>query len=74
MSPARERLAYAAVGLLIIGAGLWRRWSRLGLPWPVAKYAGSALWGAMLYAVLRDTAAGADRKRRDGRSRDSGRG
>ena len=25
----------------------------LGLPWPVAKYAGSGLWGAMVYGLVR---------------------
>jgi hypothetical protein len=53
MSPAGERLGYAALALVIIGAGLLCRWPRLGLPWPVAKYAGSTLWGAMVYAGLR---------------------
>lgn len=53
MNVARARLAYGAVALAIIGAGLLCRWPRLGLPWPVAKYAGSALWGAMVYAAVR---------------------
>ena len=53
MSPAGERLVYGAVAVVIVGAGLLCRWPWLGLPWPVAKYAGSALWGAMVYAVLR---------------------
>ena len=53
MSGARARLAYGAVTVAIIGAGLLCRWPRFGLPWPVAKYAGSALWGAMVYAAVR---------------------
>jgi Protein of unknown function (DUF2809) len=53
MNPGRERLAYAAVTIAIVGAGLICRWPGLGLPWTVAKYAGSALWGAMVYAGLR---------------------
>jgi hypothetical protein len=53
MRPAGERRGYAAVALVIVGAGLLCRWPRLGLPWPVAKYAGSTLWGAMVYAALR---------------------
>jgi hypothetical protein len=37
----------------IVCAGLLFRWPALGLPWPVAKYVGSALWGGMVYAGLR---------------------
>lgn len=47
------RLGYAGLTLCIVCAGLMCRWPGLGLPWPVAKYAGSALWGAMVYAGLR---------------------
>ena len=39
--------------LAIIAAGLVCRWPGLGLPWPIAKYGGSILWGAMVYAGLR---------------------
>ena len=53
VNPRRERLAYAAATMAIVCAGLICRWPGLGLPWPVAKYAGSALWGAMVYAGLR---------------------
>jgi hypothetical protein len=53
MNPGRKRLAYAAATIAIVGAGLICRWPGLGLPWTVAKYAGSALWGAMVYAGLR---------------------
>jgi hypothetical protein len=48
-----RRLGYAVLTALIIGAGLLCRSPALGLPWPVAKYAGSVLWGAMVYAALR---------------------
>ena len=53
VNPRRERLAYAAATMAIVCAGLICRWPGLGLPWPIAKYAGSALWGAMVYAGLR---------------------
>jgi hypothetical protein len=53
MNAGRERLVYAAATIAIVGAGLICRWPGLGLPWTVAKYAGSALWGAMVYAGLR---------------------
>lgn len=53
MRPVLGRPAYAALTLAIIGAGLLCRWPPLGLPWPVAKYAGSGLWGAMAYCGLR---------------------
>jgi hypothetical protein len=48
-----RRLGFAGLTAVIIGAGLLCRWPALGLPWPVAKYAGSILWGAMVYAALR---------------------
>ncbi|WP_271167660.1 DUF2809 domain-containing protein [Hansschlegelia plantiphila] len=38
---------------------LWRR-PELGLPWPLAKYGGSALWGAMVFFIV----AGAIARRR----------
>jgi hypothetical protein len=53
MNPRRARPAYAAATIAIVCAGLICRWPGLGLPWTVAKYAGSALWGAMVYAGLR---------------------
>jgi hypothetical protein len=53
MSGANERLTYAGLTSAIVCAGLLCRWPALGLPWSVAKYAGSALWGAMVYAALR---------------------
>ena len=53
MNPGRQRLAYLAATIAIVGAGLICRWPAIGLPWPLAKYAGSALWGAMVYAGMR---------------------
>jgi len=53
MRGANERLTYAGLTVAIICAGLLCRWPGLGLPWSVAKYAGSALWGGMVYAGLR---------------------
>ncbi len=47
------RPKYAGLTAAIVCAGLLCRWPALGLPWFVAKYAGSALWGAMVYAGLR---------------------
>lgn len=47
MSVARRRLIWLAAAVAIIACGLaWRR-PELGLPWTVAKYGGSVLWGAM---------------------------
>jgi hypothetical protein len=53
MTRTSERLKYAGLIAAIVCAGLLCRWPGLGLPWPVAKYAGSALWGAMVYTCLR---------------------
>ena len=39
--------------MAIVCAGLLCRSPALGLPWPAAKYSGSALWAAMIYASLR---------------------
>ena len=55
----RDRLPYLALTLAIIVAGLAVRWPGLGLPWLVAKYAGSILWGSMVYAGLRTLAPSA---------------
>jgi hypothetical protein len=47
----RSRLAYAIAALFVIALGLlWRR-PELGLSPFVAKYGGSALWGAMVFFV-----------------------
>jgi Protein of unknown function (DUF2809) len=53
MNPDRKRLAYATATIASVVAGLICRWPAIGLPWPVAKYAGSVLWGAMVYAGMR---------------------
>lgn len=45
----RTRLRHAAIVCAIIIVGLILRDPRTGLPWVIAKYAGSALWGAMVY-------------------------
>jgi hypothetical protein len=45
----QTRLRHAAVAGGIIVVGLILRDPRTGLPWVIAKYAGSILWGAMLY-------------------------
>jgi hypothetical protein len=53
MTTSQTRLTYVVLTLAIIAAGLVCRWPGLGLPWPIAKYGGSILWGAMVYAGLR---------------------
>jgi hypothetical protein len=45
----RSRPVYAAAGLVVIGLGLWSRSDAAGLPWVVAKYAGDALWGLVVF-------------------------
>ncbi len=46
------RIKYAALTALLIGAGLLVRSPLLGLPHAMAKYSGSIVWGAMVYAAL----------------------
>lgn len=46
------RLVYGGIAGAIIVTGLAVRHPGLGLPWPVAKYAGSGLWGTMLYFCI----------------------
>jgi hypothetical protein len=53
VSSVRLRLIYAALALLVIAAGLLWRWPGLHLPPTLAKYGGSVLWGALVYASLR---------------------
>ena len=49
MSVARRRLMWLATAAAIVLCGLaWRR-PEFGLPWTVAKYGGSVLWGAMVF-------------------------
>ena len=45
----RSRMVYAAAVLVVIGLGLWSRSDAAGLPWVVAKYAGDALWGLVVF-------------------------
>ncbi|MDB5310210.1 MAG: hypothetical protein JWO38_4412 [Gemmataceae bacterium] len=45
----RSRPVYAAGALAVIAVGLWCRSETAGLPWPVAKYLGDALWGLVLF-------------------------
>ena len=59
MTRPRTRLAYLALTLAIIAAGLLVRWPGLGLPWLFAKYAGSILWGAKVFMALRTLTPGA---------------
>jgi hypothetical protein len=40
---------YAAAVLVVIALGLWSRSDAAGLPWAVAKYAGDALWGLVVF-------------------------
>jgi hypothetical protein len=52
VSPAiRQRAAYLLATSAVIGLGLAVRHPGMGLPWPVAKYGGSLLWGAMVYCL-----------------------
>ena len=46
------RTAFAAAAILLIGIGLLTRVPLI--PWPaeIAKYPGSALWGAMVFCVI----------------------
>src|SRR5688572_14407920 len=48
----RHRRAYALAVSAVIALGLWCRSDAAGLPWPVAKYAGDALWGLVLFLGL----------------------
>jgi hypothetical protein len=52
VSFARQRLVWLGAVVLTILCGLaWRR-PEIGLPWAVAKYGGSVLWGAMVFFCL----------------------
>ena len=59
-SPQTRRLGLLAAILIVIAAGIGVRLLPIGLPREVVKYAGSVLWGAMVYglvALVRPTAA-----------------
>jgi hypothetical protein len=45
----RSRPVYAAAALAVVALGLWSRSESAGLPWAVAKYAGDALWGLVVF-------------------------
>ncbi len=47
-----RRAVYAVGTAVIISAGLLCRLPGLGLRWPVAKWSGSILWGAMVYLLV----------------------
>lgn len=49
----RERAIWARITVAVIICGLLVRSRGLDLPWPVAKWSGSILWGAMVYGALR---------------------
>jgi len=51
-SPQTRRLALLAAILIVIAAGIGVRLLPLGLPREVVKYAGSVLWGAMVYGLV----------------------
>ena len=53
MEPTPNRMTYLAVALAIVTTGLLVRWPALGVPCMAAKYAGSILWGAMVYTLVR---------------------
>jgi hypothetical protein len=48
----KERLAYGAAALVMVVAGSALRLVPIGLPYVIVKYGGSAIWGAMVYAVV----------------------
>ena len=48
----RRALVHALCALAMIALGLVCRWPAAGLPPALAKYAGSAIWGAMVYWVV----------------------
>lgn len=46
------RLVNGGAAVAVILAGLAIRHPGLGLPWPIAKYGGSGLWGMMIYFLV----------------------
>jgi hypothetical protein len=64
--PVRSRLRHAgAVGIVVL-LGLGVRHPGLGLPWPLAKYGGSILWGTMVYFIVAVAVPRIDISRRAG--------
>jgi hypothetical protein len=49
----KRRLVFAGIAIACIALGLLVRWQGLSLPREIAKYAGSILWAAMVYFLLR---------------------
>jgi hypothetical protein len=47
------RARYLTISLAIISLGLLLRLAPIGLPYALTKYGGSALWGAMVYTLVR---------------------
>lgn len=45
----RARWLYALAASAVVALGLWSRSDAAGLPWAVAKYAGDALWGLVVF-------------------------
>lgn len=50
--PSMPRIKYAVLTALLIGAGLLVRSPLFGLAHALAKYSGSIVWGAMVYAAI----------------------
>ncbi len=50
--PRSSRAVYAVGTAVTISVGLLCRLPGSGLPWPVAKWSGSILWGAMVYFLV----------------------
>src|SRR5438046_415247 len=48
----RTRIVYLVAAIAVIAIGLLTRMSP-ALPWALAKPLGSALWGAMVYCLIR---------------------
>ncbi|MTK64597.1 MAG: DUF2809 domain-containing protein [Methanobacterium sp.] len=63
---AKPRLGYACTVAAIIVTGLVVRHPGLGVPWPVAKYGGSILWGGIVFFLVATAAPTAPRARRAG--------
>jgi len=47
-----RRAGYAVAALALIAIGLLTRWPAIAWPAGVAKYLGSALWGAMVFCAV----------------------